>query len=97
MLVTLVGCAKVWQDPILGKWQEVGGTDWAEYFPDRTASFSDGLNGKWQRLEDGRFLQEVAVLGTSTTEVYRVEIRGDDVTFTDAKGRVGRYRRVRQE
>ncbi len=95
--MTLVGCAKAWQDPIVGRWQEVGGADWAEYFPDGTASFSDGLNGKWQRLEDGRFQFEVAILGTSTTEVFRIEIRGDDVTFTDSKGQVGRYRRVKEE
>ncbi len=97
MLVTPIGCAKVWQDPIVGKWQEIGGDGWAEYLPDGTAVFSDGLHGTWQRLEDRRFKLEVAVLGTSTTEVYRLEFRDDGVTLIDSKGQVGRYRRAKPE
>lgn len=98
LLVTFAGCGKVGQDPIVGKWQEVGGNDWSEYFPDGTAIFNDGsmsVSGKWQRLEDGRLKVEATVLGISAAEVYRVEIRGDDVTFTDSNRKVENYRRAR--
>lgn len=100
LLVSLAGCDRVGQDPIVGKWEVAGGNVWSEYFPDGTAIFNDGsmsLSGNWQRLEDGRLKIETIFLGISVADVYRVEIRGDDVTFTNSSGKVEHYRRAEEQ
>jgi len=38
-------------------------------------------------LDDGWLTVETTILGVSTAEGYRVEIRGDQLTFTDLTGR----------
>jgi len=97
LLITLSGCGNGGQDPVVGKWQEVGGNDRSEYFADGTAIFNDGsmsLSGKWQRLEDGRLKVEASFLGMPVAEVYQADTHGDEVTFTNSKGKVQRYRRA---
>ena len=100
VLLALVGCGNVEQDRIVGRWQDVGGNAWSEYFPDGTAIINTGsvsLNVKWQRLEDGRLKVETTVSGITTAAVYRVEIRGDDLTFTDSDGETQHYLRAGNE
>lgn len=95
VLLMLASCGR--KDPLVGKWQEVDGNEWAEYFSEGTVIFNDGsmsISGAWKRLEDGRLKIDATVLGTNSTLVYEVSIEGDTADFISSEGEVERYRRV---
>jgi hypothetical protein len=95
ILTTFAGCARIRQDRIVGRWQAVRRNARSKYFADGTVIITDAsiptatisLNAKRQRLDDGWLKVETTILGISTAEGYRVEIRGDQLTFTDLTGR----------
>jgi hypothetical protein len=96
-LTVLSGCGSVGQDPIIGRWEEIDGNDWSEFFPDSTAFINDGettVNAQWERLEDDRLRLVATVFGVETGLICSAEIQNDEVTFTCSDGEVSRYQRA---
>lgn len=94
-LVLSLSCRR--QDPLIGRWQQLGGTASAEYFSDGTALFNNSsvsLSGTWKRLEDGRLKVDMTLAGTKIIEVFQVDMQEDTATFTSSKGDVERYQRA---
>ena len=102
----LTGCDKTSNDddplvgdPLVGKWEDSRGKVW-EYFSDGTVLMSEkdkelNYNGKWSRLDDGRVKIEFTMLGNSVGEVFTGETKGDDLSFTDSKGHMNNWKRVK--
>jgi hypothetical protein len=97
VLAGLNGCGSIGQDSIVGRWEEIDGNNWSEYFPDGTAFLNDGsvtVNARWERLEDDRLRLIATVFGIEAGNICLADIQGDDVTFDCSDGGVSRYRRA---
>jgi hypothetical protein len=51
------------------------------------------MSGKWIRLEDGRVKMDFNILGTTTTILLRVKVKGDTLECIDQKGGVNILKR----
>ena len=94
LLLLLASCKRA--DPVLGRWVDVEGSGWTEYFPDGDVIFNDGsksMSGKWTRLGDGRIKVDRIVRGGESVEVYAVSVEGNDATFTSSEGDEKKYQR----
>lgn len=93
------GCRNLMGDPLVGKWAEVGKPNSIdEYFSDGNLVSSEGnisINGKWQRLDDGRIKIEAAVFGMNRVIIATVKFEGDTATFTTSNGEVKKFTRVK--
>ncbi len=93
----LLGLLLVWAcygsqpDPLIGKWYSASEPGSSEFLADGTALIDDGtisLNANWARLPDGRVELEMTILGTTSAELFAVEVTGDRAIFTNSEGEV---------
>ena len=91
-----VGCSQ--QGGLLGKWQEIGGSETMQLFNDGTVTvLSHGftLTGKFSVVDGDHIRMEFGVVGKVTgPKVARYSVSGDELTMTDNEGSVSKYRRV---
>jgi hypothetical protein len=83
---------------ILGKWQEIGGTETMEFFKDGTISVTDfgmSMAGKYSFIETNRMKIELGGIGAvAGPMIVKVEISGKELVLTDPKDKVSKYRKV---
>src|SRR5215813_12455888 len=86
--------------PIVGKWQQMGGDSGIfEFFKDGTVRAISGTisaSGKYSFLETDRMKIELSGVGVGVPPgplLVRVSMSGDDLSLTDEKGEVSKYKR----
>jgi hypothetical protein len=93
----LVSCSV--RSPLVGKWQEVGGDETVEFLKDGTfnvLSKGRALGGKYSLVEGDRIKLEVGGLGDAAhPAILSASIAGGELSVTDPKGRISRYRRAK--
>lgn len=84
---------------IVGKWQEVQGTETLEFFKDGTVTAVDmgvPLSGKYKMADRNRITIELGGLGAlAGPQVYQVQVSDNELVLTDAQGVTTKYRRLR--
>jgi hypothetical protein len=84
---------------IVGKWQEIGGSETIEFFKDGTISLTShgiSLNGKYTFIEDDRIKVEFGGLGSIAGPIlYRASISSGELTLNDSKGKTSKFARVK--
>lgn len=90
-------CSKP-ENAIVGKWQEVDGTENAEFFKDGTVSLVDNgmsLAGNYKFIENDRLRVDLGGVGALIGPmIFKVEVSRNELTLTDSKGKVTTYRRA---
>jgi len=94
----LTGCARVFNDPIVGQWEDTETSDRFEFLSDHTFTITShgvGVSGKWSKIDNGRIKLDVVRQGTPTFIMMEdVNISGDKMKGT-ILGRAGTARRLK--
>lgn len=95
-LLHLTACSG--QKNIVGKWQDVQGTESMEFFKDGTVTAKAGgmsLGGKYSFVDDERIKIELGGMGAlAGPTIAKVAISGNELTLTDENDKPTKYRRV---
>jgi len=87
------------ENPIVGKWREIGGTETIEFFKDGTVIvFSKGMTmgGSYKFVAKDRIKLELGGLGILAGPIVaKVSINGDELTFITSDGDVSKYKRLK--
>jgi len=87
------------ENPIVGKWREIGGTETIEFFKDSTVIvFSKGMTmgGSYKFVAKDRIKLELGGLGILAGPIVaKVSINGDELTFITSDGDVSKYKRLK--
>ena len=95
VFVLVAGCSRPQKEKlIVGKWEEVGGSQRGEFFPDGNVTILGRLQGKWRFLDSGQLCVEATVLGYHVTQTYGVTFDRDTMTMADADENVQTFRKV---
>jgi len=85
LLLLLFSCSKP-ENKIIGKWLDDNGAGF-EYYKDGTVIMNNPgglistLSGKYSFIDKETLKMEFLTYGTTTTQVYKVMISGDELTF----------------
>lgn len=94
----LISCSSNLESQIIGKWKEIDGTETIEFFKDGTVSVVDEdmpMGGDYKFVDDGHLRIELGGLGALVGPmVFTVSISKNELSLTDANGKVSKYRRV---
>src|SRR5437899_2199112 len=96
VVAVFVSCST--KSSIVGKWQEIGGTETLEFFKDGTLSVVNkgtAITGKYSFLDDTRIKLEIGgIVGAlAGSQIVTVSIADGELSLTDQKGKVSRYRK----
>jgi len=94
----LTGCSRVFNDPIVGQWEDTETSDRFEFLSDHTFTITShgvGVSGKWSKIGNGRIKLDVVRQGTPTFIMMEdVSISGDEMKGT-ILGKAGTARRLK--
>ena len=97
-MVLLLSCSKP-EDKLLGKWQEIGGTETIEFMPDGTVTVIDegaSMNGSYKIVDESKIEMELTGTGALAAPVSAKGMFSDgDLTFTLPNGEFSHYSRMK--
>lgn len=95
MCLMITGCGKTTNEKIIGKWSEIDkGLGSIEFFEDGSFLYTSSReSGKWVILQDGRLKMNGIGQGTNRLMVCTIVVDGDDMTWTNEKGKSIRFAR----
>jgi len=101
ILIGLAGCGKSEKESIVGKWQEVDGTQIIEFFKDGTVIVKDKgdptLTGDYRFLDDNRIRMDLKGLGELFGPIIAEVSRSkSEFTLTAPDGEIEKYRRIKK-
>ncbi|MDI6735075.1 MAG: hypothetical protein QME42_02585 [bacterium] len=95
IVVLLSSCASKPENEIVGKWEEIGGTESIEFFKDGTVSGVDkgrSMVGSYKFVDKDRIKMEMGGFGALTGPVImKVSFSGGELTFTTQDSKVLKY------
>lgn len=94
----ILSCSKP-EDKILGKWQEIGGTETIEFLQDGTVTVVDEgmtMGGTYKIVEENQIEMDLVGTGALAAPVSaKGTLTGDDITFTMPNGEFSHYSRMK--
>ncbi|HKQ76358.1 MAG TPA: hypothetical protein VJ810_21870 [Blastocatellia bacterium] len=92
-----IACSSKSANPIVGKWKDVEKTAIVEFSKDGSLSISDAafsMKGNYKFLDEGRVQVNIIGMEAMGPTILTVKFTGGELSLTDPKGEVSRYKRV---
>lgn len=97
--VMLNGCIQNPEAAIIGKWDEIDGTETIEFFKDGTITVDDkgmSFGGDYKFIDNDRIRIELGGLGAlAGPMIVKVSISKDELSLTTSDGDIDKYQRVK--
>ena len=95
--VLLSSCCSGTKSAVVGKWEEIGGTETIEFFKEGTITVVQGklvVSGNYEFVDDKKIRIEFGGLyGLDGPQVCEISVSKDKLTLTEPNGDVTRYQR----
>lgn len=97
--VMLNGCIQKPEAVIIGKWDEIDGTETIEFFKDGTVTIVDkgiSLSGNYKFIDDDHIRIDLGGIGAlAGPMISKVSISKDELSLTTSDGDIYKYQRVK--
>jgi len=99
VMIFIISRSSAPEKTILGKWKEIDKTEVIQFYKDGTVNVIDkgiSLGGSFKCIDHQHIKMELGSLGVlAGPMVYTVSVSKDELTLTDSRGKVSRYRRLK--